>query len=58
MLRDDKSTNGKRNLENQIIGKNVRKLSKKKTKLERLQEVPVKTSQEAGLHKLNIVGIT
>jgi hypothetical protein len=57
MLREDKNTNGKRNLETQITGKKARKLSKKKENLERLQEVPVKTSQEVGLQKLNITGI-
>jgi hypothetical protein len=41
--------NGKRNLVTQIIGKKEIKLSKKKTKLERLQEVPEETLQKAGL---------
>jgi hypothetical protein len=40
MLREDKNKNGKRNLETQIIGKKEIKLSKKKEKLEKLQEVP------------------
>jgi hypothetical protein len=44
MLREDKNTNGKRNPETQITRKKARKLSKKKEKLERLHEVPVKTS--------------
>ena len=44
MLREDKNKNGKRNLETQITRKKARKLSKKKAKLEKLQEVPVKTS--------------
>jgi hypothetical protein len=47
--RDDKNSNGKRNLETQIIGKKARKISKKKEKLEKLWEVLEKTSQEAGL---------
>jgi hypothetical protein len=47
MLREDKNKNGKRNPETQITGKKARKLSKKKAKLEKLQEVPEKTSQEA-----------
>jgi hypothetical protein len=58
MLREDKNTNGKRNPKTQIIGKKARNLSKKKSKLEILQEVPVKTSREEGLQKLNIIGIT
>jgi hypothetical protein len=58
MLRKDKHKNGKRNPETQITGKKARKLSKKKAKLEKLQEAPEKTSQEADLQKLNLVGIT
>jgi hypothetical protein len=57
MLREDKNKNGKRNPETQITGKKARKLSKKKAKLEKLQEVPEKTSQEADLQNLNLVGI-
>jgi hypothetical protein len=34
------------------------KLSKKKSKLEKLQEVTDKTSQEADLQNLNLVGTT
>jgi hypothetical protein len=41
----------------QITGKKARKLSKKKAKLEKLQEVPEKTSQKEGLQNLNFVGI-
>jgi hypothetical protein len=40
LLEEDKNKNGKRNPENQITGKKARKLSKKKAKLEKLQEVP------------------
>jgi hypothetical protein len=40
MIREDKNKNGKRNPEMHIIGKKARKLSKKKAKLEKLQEVP------------------
>jgi hypothetical protein len=49
--------NGKRNPETRIMGKKARKLSKKKSKLEKLQEVPEKTSQKAGLQNLNLAGI-
>jgi hypothetical protein len=38
MLREDKNKNG--NPETQITGKKERKISKKKTKLEKLQEIP------------------
>jgi hypothetical protein len=58
LLGEDKNKNGKRNPETQITGKKARKLSKKKSKLEKLWEVPEKTSQEADLQKLNLVGIT
>jgi hypothetical protein len=40
MLRKDKNNNGKRNPETHITGNKARKLSKKKAKLEKLQEVP------------------
>jgi hypothetical protein len=55
MLRKDKNNNGKRNPETWIIGKKSRKISKKKEKLEKLQEVPKRTSQKEGLQKLNLV---
>jgi hypothetical protein len=58
MPRGDKNQNGKRNIETQITGKKDRKLSKKKAKLEKLQEVPEKTSQKEGLQNLNFVGIS
>jgi hypothetical protein len=57
MLRGDKNKNGKRNPVTQITGKKARKLSKKKAKLEKLQEVPERTSQKEGLQNLNFVGI-
>jgi hypothetical protein len=44
MLKGDKNRNGKRNPETQIIGKKARKLSKKKLKIEKLQEVIERTS--------------
>jgi hypothetical protein len=44
MPRGDKNKTGKRNHETQITGKKARKLSKKKAKLEKLQEVPERTS--------------
>jgi hypothetical protein len=58
MLREDKNNNGKRNPVTQITGKKARKLSKKKAKLEKLQEVPERTSQKEGLQNLNFVGIS
>jgi hypothetical protein len=44
MLREDKNKNGKRNPVTQITEKKARKLSKKKVKLEKLQEVLERTS--------------
>jgi hypothetical protein len=59
---ETKNKNGKRNpetvRETQITGKKARKLSKKKAKLEKLQEVTEKTSQEVGLQDLNLAGTT
>jgi hypothetical protein len=44
MLRGDKNHNGKMNLVTQITGKKARNINKKNAKLEKLQEVPEKTS--------------
>jgi hypothetical protein len=56
-LIEDKNKNGKRNPKIQITRKKVRKLIKKKAKLEKLQKIPEKTSQKEGLQNLNLVGI-
>jgi hypothetical protein len=58
MPRGDKNQNGKRNPVTQITGKKARKLNKKKAKLEKLQEVPEKTSQKEGLQNSNFVRIS
>jgi hypothetical protein len=58
MPRGDKNNNGKRKPVTQITGKKARKLSKKKAKLEKLQEVPGRTSQKEGLQNWNFVGIS
>jgi hypothetical protein len=58
MLKGDKNQNGKRNIEIKIIGKKARKLSKKRAKLEKLQEVPEGTSQKEGLKNWNFIGIS
>jgi hypothetical protein len=57
MLREYKNKNGKRNPVTQITGKKARNLNKKKAKLEKLQEVPEKTSQKEGLQNLNLTRI-
>jgi hypothetical protein len=44
MLSTDKTHNGKRNTEMQITGKKARNISKKRAKLEKLQETPKGTS--------------
>jgi hypothetical protein len=56
--RGDKNMNGKRNPVTQIIGKKARNLNKKKTRLEKLQEVPERTLQMEGLQNLNFAGIS
>jgi hypothetical protein len=56
MLRKDKNKNGKRNPKTQITRKKERNTSKKKEKLEKLQEVPEKTSQNARLQNVNLAG--
>jgi hypothetical protein len=64
-LGEDTNTNGKRipekNRETQITGKKARKLSKNKSKLEKILEATEnrwKTSQGAGLQDLNLAGTT
>ena len=61
-LEEDTNKNGKRNpetvRETQITGNKEWKLSKKKSKLEKLQGFTEKTSQEAGLQDLNLAGTT
>jgi hypothetical protein len=49
MLSTDKNKNGKRNPVTQITGKKAKNLSKKKTKVEKLHEVPERTSHKEGL---------
>jgi hypothetical protein len=57
MLTKDKNKNGNRNLETHIIGKKETNINKKKAKIEKLQEVPKRTSQTEGLQNLNLAGI-
>jgi hypothetical protein len=58
MPRGDKNDNGKRKPVIQITRKKARKLSKKREKLEKLQEVPAKTSQKEGFQNLNFSRIS
>jgi len=58
MPKGDKNDNGKTKTVIQIIGKKVRKLDKKREKLEKLQEVPENTSQKEGFHNSNFIGIS
>jgi hypothetical protein len=58
MPRGDKNDNGKSKPVIQIIGKKAKKLSKKKEKLENLQEVPENTSQKKGFQNSNFIGIS
>jgi hypothetical protein len=58
MLKGDKNQNEKRNTENKITGKKARKLSKKRKKIEKLQNVPKGTSQKEGLQNWNFVEVS
>jgi hypothetical protein len=58
MPKGDKNQNGRRNIETWITRKKARKLSKKKAKLKKLQEVPEKTSQNEGLQDSNFTRIS
>jgi hypothetical protein len=58
MPRGDNNNNGKRKPVIQITGKKARKLSKKREKLEKLQEVPENTSQKEGFQNSNFAGLS
>jgi hypothetical protein len=55
---EDKNHNGKRNTEMNLTGKKARKLRKKWTKTEKLQEVLEETSQKEKSQKWSFVGIS
>jgi hypothetical protein len=57
MPRGDKKNNRKSKPMTQITGKKDKKLSKKKAKLEKLQEVLGRTSQKEGLQNWNFIEI-
>jgi hypothetical protein len=58
MPKGDKNQNGKRNTKTKITGKKARNLSKKRAKLENLQNIPKGTSQKEKLKNLNFIGIS
>jgi hypothetical protein len=58
MLKEDRNQNGKRQTELKITGKKARKLSKKRVKIEKLQEIPDGTSQKENLQNGSFVGIS
>jgi hypothetical protein len=49
MLKEDKNQNGKIHTESKLTGKKDRKLSKKRDKIEKLQNIPEGTSQKENL---------
>jgi hypothetical protein len=58
MPRGDKNHNGKRNTKTKLTGKHDKKLSKKRSKIEKLQNVAEGTSQKEKLQNWNFVGIS
>jgi hypothetical protein len=58
MPKGDKTPNGKRNTKTKITGKKDRNLSKKRSKIERLQKVLEGTSQKEGLQDWNFARIS
>jgi hypothetical protein len=58
MPRGDQNQNGKRNYETKLIGKQARKLSKKRSNIEKLQKVPKGTSQKENLQNWKFVEIS
>ena len=58
MSREDKNQNGKRMTETKLTGKKDRKISKKRSKIEKLQKFPEETSQKEKSQELNFFGIS
>ena len=58
MLKEYRNQNGKRQTELNITRKKFRKLSKKRVKIEKLQEIPYGTSQKENLQNLSFVEIS
>jgi hypothetical protein len=58
MSREDKNQKGKRMIEMKLTGKKDRKLSKKRTKIEKLQKIPEETLQKEKSQELSFVGIS
>jgi hypothetical protein len=58
MSKENKNQNGKRITEMKLTGKKARKLSKKRAKIDRLQNIPEGTSQKENLQKLNFAEIS
>ena len=58
MLKEDRNQNGKRQTELKITGKKARNLSKKRTNIEKLQEIPDGTSQKQNLQNLSFATIS
>jgi hypothetical protein len=54
MPRGDKNQNGKKNTKTKLTINKARKLSKKRSKIEKLQKVPTGTSQKENLQNWNI----
>jgi hypothetical protein len=58
MSKENKNQNGKRTTETKLTGKKARNLSKKKAKIEKLQQVPEGTSQKETLQNWSFAGIS
>jgi hypothetical protein len=54
MSKENKNHNGKRIIEMKLTGKKVRKLSKKKSKINMLQNIPKGTSQNGKLVEIEL----
>jgi hypothetical protein len=57
MPRGDKNHNGKRNTETKLAGKKDKKLSKKRSNIEKLEKVPEGTSQKENLQNWDFIEI-
>jgi hypothetical protein len=56
--KENKNQNGKRIIEMKLTGKKARKISKKRSKIEKLQKVLEETLQKEKSQELSIVGIS
>jgi hypothetical protein len=58
MPKEAKDQNGKRNTDTNITRKKARKISKKRAKIDKLQNIPERTLQKENLQNWSFAGIS